>query len=45
MPPRHRSADDPPNRLPTFVCEVPLRVSPAQERNLLARLEAAPFPE
>ena len=36
-----RSADDPPKRTPTFVCEVPLRVSRAQERTLLARLEAA----
>src|SRR5215470_12506433 len=26
---------------PSFVCEVPLQVSPAQERTLLARLEAA----
>lgn len=26
---------------PSFVCEVPLRVTPAQERTLLARLEAA----
>ena len=26
---------------PSFVCEVPLRVSPAQEKTLLARLEAA----
>ncbi len=36
-----RSTDDPPKRAPSFVCEVPLRVSPAQERMLLARLEAA----
>jgi putative transposase len=28
-------------RTPSFVCEVPLRVTPAQERILLARLEAA----
>ena len=28
-------------RTPSFVCEVPLRVTPAQERTLLARLEAA----
>ncbi|MGO8951311.1 MAG: hypothetical protein ACLQUY_27385, partial [Ktedonobacterales bacterium] len=28
-------------RTPSFVCEVPLRVSPQQERVLLARLEAA----
>ena len=41
MPARPRSADDPPKRTPSFVCEVPLRVSPAQERMLLARLEAA----
>ena len=41
MPRRPRSAADPPKRTPTFVCEVPLRVSPAQERVLLARLEAA----
>ena len=34
-------ASDPPKRTPSFVCEVPLRVSPAQERTLLARLEAA----
>src|SRR5689334_20907665 len=41
MPARPRSADDPPKRTPTFVCELPLRVTPAQERTLLARLEAA----
>ena len=41
MPTRHRSAEDPPKRTPSFVCEMPLRVSPAQERTLLARLEAA----
>src|SRR5215467_4480662 len=41
MPARPRSAEDPPKRTPSFVCEVPLRVSPAQERTLLARLEAA----
>ena len=41
MPRRPRSADDPPKRTPSFVCEVPLRVSRAQERMLLARLEAA----
>ena len=41
MPTRPRSADDPPKRTPSFVCEVPLRVSPAQERVLFARLEAA----
>src|SRR5215469_3180640 len=36
-----RSTDDPPKRTPSFVCEVPLRVRPAQERTLLVRLEAA----
>jgi putative transposase len=36
-----RSPGDPPKRTPSFVCEVPLRVGPAQERMLLARLEAA----
>src|SRR5215831_370532 len=41
MPVRSRSADDAPKRTPSFVCEVPLRLSPAQERILLARLEAA----
>src|SRR6516162_5467959 len=41
MPARPRSADDPPTRTPSFVCEVPLRVHRAQERTLLARLEAA----
>ena len=41
MSARPRSADDPPKRTPSFVCEVPLRVTPAQERTLLARLEAA----
>ena len=41
MPARTRSAADPPTRTPSFVCEVPLRMSPAQERTLLARLEAA----
>ena len=38
---RPRSADDPPRRTPSFVREVPLLVSPAQERTLLARPEAA----
>ena len=28
MPARPRSADDPPKRTPSFVCEVPLRVTP-----------------
>jgi putative transposase len=28
-------------RTPSFVCEIPLRVTPAQERALLARFEAA----
>src|SRR5215472_12948861 len=41
MPVRSRPDNDPPKRTPSFVCEVPLRVSPAQERTLLARLEAA----
>jgi putative transposase len=41
MPVRSRPADDPPRHTPSFVCEVPLRVSRAQERRLLARLEAA----
>ena len=41
MPARPRSADDPPKRTPSFVCEVRGRVTPAQERTLLARLEAA----
>jgi putative transposase len=36
-----RSTNDAPQRTSSFVCEVPLRVSPAQERILLARLEAA----
>src|SRR5713101_3937976 len=41
MPVRSRPADDPPRHTPSFVCEVPLRVNSAQERILLARLEAA----
>ena len=41
MPVRSRPADDPPRHTPSFVCEVPLRVNRAQERTLLARLEAA----
>src|SRR5262245_61377113 len=41
VPTRPRSADDPPKRTPSFVCEVPLRVRPREERALLARLEAA----
>src|SRR5258707_6979324 len=41
MPVRSRPADDPPRHTSSFVCEVPLRVSRAQERTLLARLEAA----
>src|SRR5258707_3143090 len=41
MPVRSRPADDPPRHTPSFVCEVPLRVTPAQERILVARLEAA----
>jgi hypothetical protein len=35
------TTDDTPERTPSFVCEVPLQASPAQERLLLARLEAA----
>src|SRR5258707_3934848 len=38
---RVRAAEAPPQRTPSFVCEVALRVSRAQERTLLARLEAA----
>src|SRR5258705_13395569 len=41
MPARVPTADAPPHCTPSFVCEVPLRVSRAQERRLLARLEAA----
>src|SRR5258707_14428269 len=41
MPVRSRPGDDPPRHTPSFVCEVPLRVSRTQERTLLARLEAA----
>src|SRR5258707_13314047 len=41
MPARVPAADAPPHCTPSFVCEVPLRVSRAQERILLARLEAA----
>ena len=41
MPARNRPNNEPPKRTPSFVCEVPLRVNPAQERILLARLEAA----
>src|ERR1051326_4871962 len=40
MPVRSQTADDPPKRTPSLVCEVSLRVTPAQERMLLARLEA-----
>ena len=36
-----RPTDEAPRRTPSFVCEVPLRVSPTQERTLLAHLEAA----
>src|SRR5262245_52164017 len=36
-----RPTDEAPKRTPSFVCEMPLRVSPAQERTLLARLDAA----
>src|SRR5258707_7745156 len=41
MPARVPAADAPSHHTPSFVCEVPLRVSRAQERILLARLEAA----
>src|SRR5215472_180149 len=41
MAPQAHPASDPPKRTPSFVCEVPLRVTPTQERTLLARLEAA----
>src|SRR5215472_16542562 len=41
MAPQAHPASDPPKRTPSFVCEVPLRVTPAQERTLLVRLEAA----
>ncbi len=41
MAARTRPAADPPTRTPSFVCEVPLRVTRPQERILLARLEAA----
>ena len=41
MPAPSRTADDPPKRTPSFVCEVPLCVHPREERILLARLEAA----
>lgn len=41
MPARTRQTYDPPKRTPSFVCEVPLLVTRAQERTLLARLEAA----
>jgi putative transposase len=41
MPATTRSADDRPQRTPPLACEIPPRVSRAQERTLLARLEAA----
>jgi hypothetical protein len=41
MPAPVQQPSDPPKRSPSFVCEVPLRVSQGQERVLLARLEAA----
>ena len=41
MPAQSRTADQRPKRTPSFVCEVPLRVRPHEERTLLARLEAA----
>ena len=42
MPRRPRSADDPPTRTPSFVCEVALRVSRAQERTLLGSARGRP---
>jgi hypothetical protein len=41
MPARIPPAAEQPIHTPSFVCEVPLRVNSAQERTLLARLEAA----
>src|SRR5215472_7612894 len=41
MPVRSRTTDERPRRTPSFVCEVPRRVPPREERILLARLEAA----
>ena len=41
MPAQTHQAAAAATRTPSFVCEVPLRVSPTQERMLLARLEAA----
>jgi putative transposase len=41
MPARIRPDDEKPQRTPSLICEVALRVSRAQERMLLARLEAA----
>src|SRR5260370_27261672 len=41
MPARVPATDAPHTLTPSFVCEVPLRVSRVQERILLARLEAA----
>jgi putative transposase len=41
VPARSRTAEDPPTRTPSFVCEVPLQVHSVQEHTLLARLEAA----
>src|SRR5579862_7661433 len=41
MPAQSRTADQRPQRTPSFVCEVPLRVHPHKEHTLLARLEAA----
>src|SRR5579862_3603405 len=40
MPAQSRTAEERPKRTPSFVCEVPLRVHPHEERTLLARLEA-----
>src|SRR5258708_11854872 len=41
MAARTHPAAGPPKRTPSFVCEVPLRVTRPQERILVARLEAA----
>ena len=41
MPAAASAAPPQRHRTPSFMCEVPLRVAPAQERVLLARLEAA----
>jgi putative transposase len=41
MPAAASAAPPQRQRTPSFVCEVPLRVAPASERMVLARLEAA----